>query len=124
MQKFKKNYQRGVMKVFAKDLRNLTIDELNQKLKDAKLQMLHLRQKQQSQVLKPHELKEGRRNVAVIKTVMTEKKYEEDFKNNRYKPKLSKAKRQAMTKLQLRRMKNGKTRLFRKSNMVIYSLNE
>lgn len=112
------------MRIFAKDIRNLTVEELNEKLKDAKLQLLHLRQKQQSQVLKPHELKEGRRNVAVIKTVMTEKKYEEMLDKGLYRPKLSKAKRQEMTLLQKRRMKNGKSRLFRKSNVKIYSFAE
>ncbi|EPR77827.1 Ribosomal L29 protein, partial [Spraguea lophii 42_110] len=65
------------MKLLAKDLRNNSIEELEKNLVDAKSEMLQIRQKKQSAILKPNELRNGRRNVAVILTIIREKKYQQ-----------------------------------------------
>ncbi|MFH1847926.1 MAG: 50S ribosomal protein L29 [Candidatus Omnitrophota bacterium] len=55
------------------DLRNMTKDELEQKLHTLKTELFGLRsQAQEGRVEKPHKVKEARRHIARIMTVLRE----------------------------------------------------
>ncbi|GAB4392594.1 MAG: 50S ribosomal protein L29 [Gammaproteobacteria bacterium] len=61
-----------------KELRNLTRDELTQKLMDKNRELFNLRmQRGSTQVEKTHLFKQIRRTIARIKTLLTEKKLSE-----------------------------------------------
>ena len=61
--------------VKAKDLRGLSLDELNLKLAGLQKELLELRQKKiTGQLDKPHAFKIARRQVAKVNTILREKK--------------------------------------------------
>lgn len=58
----------------ATELRNKNVDELNKELKDLLREQFNLRmQKGTGQLAKPHLIKEVRRNIARVKTVLNQK---------------------------------------------------
>lgn len=97
------------MRLIAAELREKSIAELDEMIVEYKNNCLRLRQQKNTESIKPHELRTARRNVAIIMTVRTEKKMIEQFeihKNDKrlpkdLRPKLTKAKRMALTKKQL-----------------------
>lgn len=110
------------MKVNAKDLRCLTLSEVEERYKQVKTDLLHMRQREQTQTVKPHEMYQAHRNVAVVMTILTDKKKEEAvaaaFAANGKVPKqfltrLTKKKRMALSKEQLRKCRNGKSRAYK-----------
>lgn len=59
----------------AKEIRELSVEELGKKLRDARAAMLDLRlQKQTGQLEKTHELGLKRKEIARYETILTEKK--------------------------------------------------
>lgn len=57
-----------------KDLKELSVAELNNKLRETREELLNLRlRKQTGQVEKPHELRELRKSIARIQTLIKEK---------------------------------------------------
>jgi len=59
----------------AKEIRDLSADEIGAKLRETRDQLLHLRlRKQTGQVEKTHELRNLRKTVARLETVLTQKK--------------------------------------------------
>ncbi len=59
----------------AKEIKELSIEELEKKLRDAREEMLGLRlQKQVGQLEKTHQLKVTRREIARYETILSEKK--------------------------------------------------
>lgn len=114
------------MKVLANDLRSLSLPDLEEKYKQIKTELLHVRQKQQTQTIKAHEIYQAKRNVAVVMSVLREKKLEEKValsvangEKLKIKTKMSKKKRMELRPEQKRRCRNGKSRIYRKS--VLYS---
>jgi len=58
-----------------KEIRELTIDELSSRRRDLSQEKFHLRLQQQSgQLEKPSQLREIRREIARIETIITERK--------------------------------------------------
>lgn len=59
----------------AKDIRELSLEELQKKLRDARADMMNLRMRKASgQVEKTHELSEKRRDIARFETILTQKR--------------------------------------------------
>jgi large subunit ribosomal protein L29 len=59
----------------AKEIRELSIEELEKKLRDARAEQLDQRlRKQVGQLEKTHELKETRKEIARFETILSEKK--------------------------------------------------
>ena len=58
----------------AKEIRNLTTEEINNKIKEVKTELFELRMKQATGNLeKTHKINELRKTIARLKTVLTEK---------------------------------------------------
>jgi len=56
------------------EIRQMTTDEINKKIKDLKTELFELRMKQSTGNLdKPHKINEMRKTIARLKTVLTEK---------------------------------------------------
>lgn len=65
------------MKVKAKELREQSMDELNKRLSDYEEQLFKLRfQRSTGQIEDPTKIREARRNLARVKTVITERRAE------------------------------------------------
>jgi len=61
-----------------KELNELNIDELEKKIRDSEEELVSLRlRKQTGQVERPHLLKETRKTIARLKTILNQKKQEE-----------------------------------------------
>lgn len=98
------------MKIRATELREKSVEELETLVSSLKEELLRLRQKKNTQSLKPHEIRVMRKNIARVLTVRTEKLYAEMYekhKNDRrmpkdLRPRLTKAKRMALTPRQRR----------------------
>jgi large subunit ribosomal protein L29 len=59
----------------AKDIRELSVEELEKKLRDSRAETLDLRlRKQVGQLEKTHRLKESRREIARMETILSQKK--------------------------------------------------
>ena len=57
-----------------KELRELSVDELSTRRRDLKQELLHLRvQKESGQIENPARIKEARRDIARIETLLNEK---------------------------------------------------
>ncbi|KCZ77965.1 ribosomal protein L29 [Anncaliia algerae PRA109] len=99
------------MKILAEELRAKTIPELETFISELKSECLRLRQQKNSHTIRPKEIREARKNVARAMTIRTEKLYEEAWnkhKNDKVlpkelRPKLTRAKRLALTEKQVNR---------------------
>ncbi|ELQ75909.1 60S ribosomal protein L35 [Trachipleistophora hominis] len=110
------------MKISAKELRTLPLPDLEERYKQIKTELLHVRQKQHTHTVKPHEIYNAHRNVAVVMSVLTEKKKEEAVAAafaasgkvpRQFLPRLTKKKRMELSKEQLRKCRNGKSRAYK-----------
>merc|ERR1711915_697378 len=115
------------MKIIAKDLRSLSLNELEEKYKQVKTALLHTRQRNLSSNCTPLELYNSKRNVACVMTILKEKRLEEIIKEcsilkkplpKELRNKLTKRKRQSLTPLQLSKNKNGRSRFYGKRRLV------
>jgi large subunit ribosomal protein L29 len=65
----------------AKDLRNLTTEELKQKMEELYKRLFQLRSDIKiGRLEKPHQIKECKRDIARIKTIIHERKRQENLK--------------------------------------------
>lgn len=65
----------------AKDLRNLTTEELQQKMEELYKRLFQLRSDIKiGRLEKPHQIKECKRDIARIKTIINERKRQENLK--------------------------------------------
>lgn len=119
------------MKLIAEELRSKSLEELETLVNELKSEQLRLRQQKNSHSIKPHELKEARRNIARVMTVRTEKLYEQAWNNHKkgkelpkaLRPKLTRAKRLALTPTQVRRRERHMGG-YRTTKKIYYSLSE
>ncbi|AFM98702.1 ribosomal protein L29 [Encephalitozoon hellem] len=122
------------MKIEASDLRQLDVEQLEEKANEVKAELARLRQKKNSGDVGKDDIRTARKNLARILTVRREKILQEVVEKYRgtpvhklpkvLRPKLNRAKRQALTKDQLKR-KTGRQRA-RESKFpkVIFAYNE
>jgi large subunit ribosomal protein L35e len=97
------------MKIEASEIREKSMADLETMIGDLKAAYLTARQQKRSGIVKGHEMRVAKKNVARALTVLTEKKYVEaveKHKNDKYlpkdlRPKMTRAKRRALTKRQM-----------------------
>ncbi|RVD93174.1 60s ribosomal l35 [Tubulinosema ratisbonensis] len=119
------------MKINVEEIRSKSLEELEVIINELKSEQLRLRQQKNSHSIKPHELKEARRNIARAMTVRTEKLYEQAWnkhKNDKVlpkelRPKLTRAKRLALTPKQQRKREKHMGG-YRTTKKIYYSLSE
>ena len=106
------------MTLVAKDLRELSEEQLNVQLREAVDQLQTLLQMKHSKQVQPDEIKTAKKDIARIKTVQYENKLKalvEEYKGKKFipkelRPKKTRALRRALTKQQLN-MKSRKQRM-------------
>lgn len=115
------------MKLKAKELRAMSISEVEEKCKECKDALLHVRQRQHTQTAKPHELYRAKRNVAVAMCVLKEKQMESMVEKKAALGekirgcKMTKRRRLALSREQLGRCRNGKSRIYKGTRRVLYA---
>ncbi|KAL6121024.1 hypothetical protein NUSPORA_02128 [Nucleospora cyclopteri] len=113
----------------AKELRNLTEEQLNINLREMQNEHQKLLQNKHSKKVEPNDIKIVRKDIARIKTIMYEKKVEkmiEEFKGKKFIPKelrikKTRALRRALTKNQKNMMSRNQRIIRKKYPKVIFS---
>ncbi|ADM12697.1 60S ribosomal protein L35 [Encephalitozoon intestinalis ATCC 50506] len=122
------------MKIEASELRQLSVEQLEEKAREIKADLAALRQKKNSGDVGEDDIKTTRKNLARLLTIRREKileKLVDEYKGipvhklpNILRPRLNRAKRQALTKHQLRRKTARQRAKERKFPKVIFAYNE
>ena len=122
------------MKIEAETLRQLNVEQIEEKVSEVKAVLATPRQKKNSGDVGPDDIKTAKKNLARILTVRREKilgGLVEKYKGTpisklpkELKPRLNKAKRQALTKPQLRRKTRRQAARASKFPRVIFTYNE
>lgn len=117
------------MFVSALELRGKSIEELRNELADLEKTYLSMRQQEHSKTLEKEDLREAKKNIARCKTVLREAKLKqlvEQYKGEKnlpkqLRPKLTKAKRMALTSAQKNRKTKSQRVHLKKYPMRVFS---
>lgn len=122
------------MKIESETLRKLDVEGIEQKVAEIKTELARLRQKKNSGDIEPEEIKTAKKNLARALTIRHEmiltglvEKYKGTPVSKlpkELRPRLNKAKRQALTTAQLKRKTRRQNARMGKFPRVIFSYNE